>query len=537
MGDVVFEARIVTMDEACPEAEALGVRDGRVVAVGSLVSVRAALPAAPVTRLAGCVLPGFVEAHGHPTTAAVLLSEHFVDIRPVTVSQADDVVATIRQAVAERPHGAYLNGWDPLLQAGLPAPTLDWLDGIAPATPLVIIHNSGHSAYFNSEAASAAGIDKHTPDPTGARYGRTASGELDGSGYETAAIFTIAAPGLAAARSTYPENLAAELGRLNAAGITTVADMAWNPALMTVLDETRAAGGLTARLRLYEMSTPELRSTQPLANGDDLVRQVGVKTWADGSPWIGNIDTSFPYLDTPTTRGMGLRPGHRGTSNYTPTQFEAISRAYFDQGWQLSCHAHGDQAIDMVLDCWEQVLTDRPRPDHRLRLEHVGAMRPDQYHRAAALGVTCSVFVDHLYYWGDVLADGLIGPERAAAWADAGAAATAGMRFSLHNDGTVTPPEPLRNISVAMTRRSRAGRVHGAEHGVSIDQALRAQTIDAAYQLFADTDIGSLEVGKYADLVVLSDDPREVAPEAVADLTVRATYLAGEQVYPVPALS
>ena len=129
------------------------------------------------------------------------------------------------------------------------------------------------------------------------------------------------------------------------------------------------------------------------------------------------------------------------------------------------------------------------------------------------------------------------GPERAAAWADAGAAATAGMRFSLHNDGTVTPPEPLRNISVAMTRRSRAGRVHGAEHGVSIDQALRAQTIDAAYQLFADTDIGSLEVGKYADLVVLSDDPREVAPEAVADLTVRATYLAGEQVYPVPALS
>jgi predicted amidohydrolase YtcJ len=534
VGDVVFVARIVTMDEARPDAEALGVSHGRVTAIGSLEWVRAALPDAPVVRIDGCVLPGFVEAHGHPSTAAVLLSEHFVDIRPVTVPSAADVVAAVRQAVAERPHGAYLNGWDPLLQVGLPEATLEWLDDTAPTTPLVILHNSGHSVYFNSLAASAAGLDRHTPDPPGARYGRTPAGELDGSGYETAAIFAVAAPGLAAARATYGENLAAELGRLNAAGITTVSDMAWDPALTTELDETRAAGGLTARLRLYEMSTPALRSSQATGSGDGLVRQVGIKTWADGSPWIGNIDTSFPYLDTPATRGIGLPPGHRGASNYTPAQFDAISKAYFDQGWQLSCHAHGDSAIDMVLDCWDGMLAAQPRPDHRLRLEHVGAMRPDQYDRAAALGVTCSLFVDHLYYWGDVLADDLLGAERAAAWANAGAAAASGMPFSFHNDGTVTPPEPLRNITVAMTRQSRSGRVHGAGNGVNIDQALRAQTLDAAFQLFAEADVGSLEVGKYADMVVLSDDPRTVPPDAVADLTVLGTYLAGNQVYADP---
>lgn len=534
MSDTVFQARIVTMDEASPEAEALGVRDGRVVAIGSVASVRAALPEAPVTRIDGCVLPGFVEAHGHPTTSAVLLSEHFVDIRPVTLPSADEVLATVRQAVAERPDGAYLNGWDPLLQVGLPAPTLDWLDSVAPATPLAILHNSGHSIYFNSAAAAAAGVDRDTPDPTGAHYGRTASGELDGSGYETAVIFTIAGPGLAAARTTYAENLAAELGRLNAAGITTVAEMAWDPSLAPVLEQTRAPGGLTARLRLYEMSTPAMHSDQSPADGDDLVRQVGIKTWADGSPWIGNIDTSFAYLDTAATRALGLPPGHHGASNYTRAQLDAISRAYFDQGWQLSCHAHGDRAIEMVLDCWEQLLEAHPRADHRLRLEHVGAMRPDQFDRAAALGITCSLFVDHLYYWGDVLADNLLGAEHAATWADAGAAAASGMRFSFHNDGTVTPPEPLRNLTVAMTRRSRSGRVHGADHGVTIDRALRAQTIDAAFQLFAEADIGSLEVGKLADLVVLSDDPRKVPPGAVADLRVLATYLSGAQVYAAP---
>jgi hypothetical protein len=109
------------------------------------------------------------------------------------------------------------------------------------------------------------------------------------------------------------------------------------------------------------------------------------------------------------------------------------------------------------------------------------------------------------------------------------------MRLSFHNDGTVTPPEPLRNICVAMTRASRSGRVHGADRAVDIERALRAQTIDAAYQLFADAEVGSLEVGKYADMVVLSDDPRRVAPADIAGLTVLATYLAGTRAYARPS--
>lgn len=173
----------------------------------------------------------------------------------------------------------------------------------------------------------------------------------------------------------------------------------------------------------------------------------------------------------------------------------------------------------------------RTHDDHRLRLEHVGAIRDDQLQRAHDLGVTCSLFVDQIHYWGDIVVDGLFGPERGNRWMPCGSAVATGMRISLHNDPPVTPEEPLRNISVAVTRTAPSGRVIGPEQRITVDQAIRAQTIDAAWQLHSDDVIGSLEVGKYADMVVLSADPRTVPPEQIADLEVRATYLAGRQVY------
>jgi len=178
-----------------------------------------------------------------------------------------------------------------------------------------------------------------------------------------------------------------------------------------------------------------------------------------------------------------------------------------------------------------QALHDHPREDHRLRLEHVGAITDEQLQRAHDLGVTCSIFVDQIHYWGDVIVDGLFGPEHGNRWMPCGSAVATGMRISLHNDPPVTPEEPLRNISVAATRMAPSGRVLAPEERLTVDQAIRAQTIDAAWQLFSDDAIGSLEVGKYTDLVVLSADPRSVPAEQVADLEVRATFLAGKPVY------
>lgn len=532
--DLIITGTILTVDDALPTARNLAVAYGRIAAV-DLPEDELQNWIGPDTAVVsvgeGAVLPGFVEAHGHPLMEAVALSDRMVDIRPVTLPSADDVVAAVHAEVARRgAEGAYLNGWDPLLQKGLPEPTLTWLNEVAD-TPLVIMHNSGHKAFFNSAAARAVGISRDTPDPKGARYGRDDHGELDGTAEESAAVFPLI--GGAIAVGDYPAMLMAECDRLNRAGLTTCSEMAFDPLFRPMLAALHDR--LTVRLRTYEMSTTELHTDASPFDGDDVVRQIGIKIWVDGSPWIGNIDLSFPYLDTDATRSIGVIPGSCGHANYTREQLAEIVGTFFPQGWQMACHVQGDAGVDTILDVYEEALRAHPREDHRLRLEHVGAITDAQLARAHALGVTCSLFVDQLHYWGDVIVDGLFGPEHGERWMPCGSAVATGMRISLHNDPPVTPEEPLRNISVAATRRAPSGRVLAPQERLTVQQAIRAQTIDAAYQLFADDRIGSIEVGKYADLVVLSADPRAVEPEEIADLEVLATYMAGRQVHPKPA--
>jgi len=533
MADLVLFGDVLTMDEANPRATAVAVEGGCIVAVGSDADVAELIGPETVVHDVGeaCIMPGFIEAHGHPMNEAVLLGDPVVDIRPVTIPDADGVLAAIDKAVADAgPEGAVLNGWDPLLQTGLVEPTMQWLDKVSPDKPLIILHNSGHAAYFNAHAAARAGVTRDTPDPEGARFGRDEAGDLDGVAYESAAVIAIAGPVLASAARRFDELIAAECARMNAAGVTTVSEMAFDPQMRAPLAAAVAAGKLTTRLRLYEMSGPNRTSDVEPGTGDDLVKQVGIKIWSDGSPWIGNIALSFPYLDTPATRALGMACSH-GHANYTGEQILEISTPYYQRGWQIACHAHGDEAITMVLDAWEKMLVADPRPDHRLRLEHVGAMRPDQFRRAADLGVTCSLFVDHLYYWGDVLVDDLFGSDHGGHWAAAGSALAAGHRISFHNDGPVTPTNPLRNIADAVNRRSRSGKVLAPDERIPVEAALRAQTVNAAWHLFSEDAVGSLKPGLHADLVVLSANPLAVAPEELADIEVKATVFSGETVY------
>ena len=539
----LFTGRIRPLSPASDDlVEALLVGDdGRIVAVGTVEDLAAKDPSAERVALDGWAMPGLIEPHGHPGTAAVLLSDRVLDLRPVVLPDAESVMSALRVALAAsegRP--VYASGWDALLQRGLPDPDMRLLDDLAGATPLAIVHNSGHSAYFNAAAARLAGVDRDTPDPAGASFGRTADGELSGVALEAAAVEQVVTPLLESARADIVELLGAHFADLSRRGITTVSDLSWNPALNPAVDALRAAGRMPLRLRWYEMSrpggTPAARpsSASGVDGGtadaeDDLVRQIGVKTWTDGSPWIGNIATSFPYLDTAATRGLGLEPGHRGASNYTAEELHGIAEPYAAAGWQLACHAHGDLAIDETLDVYERLIEKHGLTDHRFRLEHVGAMTAAQFARAAALGVTVSLFVDHITYWGEVLVDDLFGPERGGAWADAGAAFAAGHRATFHNDGWVTPAEPLRNMAVAETRRTRSGRVMPAGTPVSRTQALAAHTTNAAWQLFSEHEVGSLTPGLFADLIVLDRDPLTVPAEELAEAEVREVHLGGRR--------
>lgn len=542
--DVIFSGGpIVTVAGGAAEVEALAVTGGRISAVGTESEVMAHRgPATKLVDLRGrALLPAFVEPHSHPSQIAAALAPPAVDVRPFTVPTGDGVNAKLAEAVrnAQPGESILLYGIDVLLQTGLVLPTVRSLDAAAPANPVVVVANSGHAAYGNTAALKQAGITRDTPNPPGAEYVHGPDGELTGEVREAAAILTLTEPLQASVSGGMPDRLRWAYRELAAAGYATASEHTGSADSGQLYTAVAADPACPIRIRSYTMGIPELATDAanvpgPAVGGDALFGVIGMKLWADGSPWQGNIFTTFPYLTNEATARMGLEPHHHGGMNYTPEQITDLSAAFVGQGWQPACHVHGDAAVDVVLDAYEKALAGKTG-DLRPRLEHCGAMRPDQFARAAKLGVTVSFFIEHVYYWGDVLIDELFGPEHGAHWMSAKSALDAGLRISFHNDGTVTPPDPIGNIATAVTRTARgSGRVLAAEQCLSVDAAIKAQTLDAAWQLHLDAEIGSLEPGKCADLVVLSGNPRAVPPESLRALRVEATYLMGRQTFGPP---
>ena len=411
-----------------------------------------------------------------------MLSDRLVDIRPVTMRDADDV----RRRGPQRGRRARRFGRLPErlgpAAAGRPARAdAGWLDGLAPDTPLVIIHNSGHKAYFNSAAARQTGLTRDTPDPKGAKYGRDADGELDGTAEETGAVFPLL--GGAIDPSDYPAMLLAECARLNRAGLTTCSEMAFDPMFRPVLDDVCAAT-LTVRLRTYEISTAQMTTD---ANAGQRRRHGAAGRHQDLGGRVAVDRQHRPVVPLP---GHRRHPHHRRHAGIVwarqlhPRAAHRDRRRVLPAGLADGLPRAGRRRRRHDPRRLRRGAATHPRDDHRLRLEHVGAIPNEQLQRAHDLGVTCSIFVDQIHYWGDVIVDGLFGAEHGSRWMPAGSAVATGMRISLHNDPPVTPEEPLRNISVAVTRIAPSGRVLGPEERLTVEQAIRAQTIDAAWQLF-----------------------------------------------------
>lgn len=538
---VFINATIHTADEKFTTVQAMALAGDRILATGSNAEVLQLInPDTQVRDMAGrTIMPGFVEAHGHPTAEMNFIGPDAVDIRASVCGTGNAVLMKLREAVAAAEQAgpqAWVAafGWDPLLLPDLPRISGAFLTELSPTVPLSVMHYSAHSSWANNAALARLGLNRGTPNPGASEYLRDHAGNLTGEALELPAAITLMGPAMDAGAEKFPEFLDHELKRMAAAGVTTTGDLAFHPdsyPLMVRYQQERTA---PVRIRAYEMSG--IRAELPAPGAEDLAavdpamfRPVGVKVWTDGSPWVGNIATSFGYKDSAATANIGVHPGHRGCSNYTKEQLLDICRQHYGNGWQMACHVHGDIAVDMVLDVFEQIQQEFPREDHRLRMEHCGTITPAQIQRAHQLGASISFFVAHIHYYGDILLE--LFHEHAEAWTPVGAAAKAGMRFSLHNDPPVTPESPLLNMQAAMLRQTPSGRTLGAEFRIDLKAAIRAQTIDAAWQLFSDHEIGSLEPGKLADLVVLDSDPLQLPAEKVGSIEVLETWTDGRQVY------
>lgn len=540
MGDMILTATtMITMDDDVPRAEAVAVSGDRIVAVGSVDDCRAALPDAEVVDTGAAVLaPGFIEPHSHPLISGIATQAPARSIAPWDCPTWDDVQKEFADAIATTDPAEPLlfAGFDALLHRH-PKPGAAELDKIFGDRVAVVADNSGHGVYFNSALIRSYGWDANPPaDPVASHYGRNADGSLNGQGFELPVLTAVTGPIMAKLGNPL---LAAALyfAEMSRGGYTSTSDMTYDPKFAAGYEALAAAPSCPLRVSMWEVSTTDTYTeATTFTAGEYWLAKAGVKLWTDGSPWVGNIAISFPYLDSEANRTAGIDPATAGgvqSMNYTREQLDAILDNAAPKGWQMAFHANGDLALDLALDCYEDGLTRHGLlgTDHRWRLEHCGAGTREHFDRAAWLGVHVSMSPFQYYYWGDLLDGAIFDHEHGARWAAFGDAVASGACVSFHNDGSVSPPIPVVNIATAVNRRTRDGGVHCPDQAISLDEAWRAQTIDAASTLRREHLVGSIAAGKLADFVELTVDPWTIDPQTLIDaVKVTGTWLSGQRI-------
>lgn len=518
---------ILTMSAPHGRVEAVAVRDGRIVAAGPATQVDG-LEGPDTTRVdldGRCLLPGFVDPHMH---FVFVQFDDWIDVSPMATPTSGDVLAALGSAAPADDGWVRAKLFDPSITRDARPPTLADLDAVVPDRPLFVMEGNGHVAYVNTAALERAGVTLETADPPTARFVRDADGELTGRLEEAHAYL----PFLATMDRMAPEELLGRVRRLMrhaaSVGCTTLHDCgigllggANDIALLRTVQAENPVVRYRGMLVSTHMAQWNEMGLQP-GFGDDWFRVDGVKAWSDGSNQAGTGFQRRPYLGGDS----------RGALNYTAEQLAAVVAEAHAGGWQVGVHANGDAAIDVTIDAFEQALRMHPRDDHRHRIEHCSVLHDDHIERMAALGLSPSFLIGHVRWWGRAFHDRLLGAERAGRYDPCASALAGGLRISLHSDWNVTPLEPLRYVEDAAARvMAEGGGVLAPDQRISVEAALRAVTIDAAWQCRVDDTTGSIEPGKSADFAVVEIDPTTVEPDRISRIAVSETWLKGNRTH------
>ncbi len=538
----VFTARkIHTMEPALPEATAIAVRDGRILEVGTLETLQPWLDLHDYERddqfADKVLLPGFIDPHLHPTMAAVLLPMYFITamewklpwetVKPVQSRQAYLSRLKEIEAGMEDPDEplfawGYHRNWHGEI-------TRNDLDGISATRPVIAWHRSFHEVIVNSATLKWVGLDAEN-------IGDNPQVDLpNGRFYEMGLrVIVNNFMGYLLAPERYAQGLKRMRDVVHFGGHTTIGDMAtglfyldmeWEmtksvldndetPFRVDLIPDGNSLAGVERKnedaLALIK-SLPE-RNTHRLRFGDH------VKLFTDGAFFSQLMQLNEPgYID-----------GHHGEWIMVPEQFEDAARAYWNEGYKIHVHCTGDLGLELALDVLEKLQWERPRFGHRYTIEHFGLSTPEQCRRLKELGGQVSANVYYLYELGAVYAREGLGHERASQMARLGSLARAGVPTALHSDYTMAPALPLNSAWVAANRINAEGEVMAEAEKLTLDQALRAITIDAAYILGRESEIGSLRAGKMADFAVLEADPYEWGAERLKDVPVWGTVFEGK---------
>ena len=529
---------ILTMNDSAPNAEAVAVKDGRIIAVGPLADV---MPhqgdETQMFDLAGrAMLPGFVDSHGHVVMGGLqALSANLLAPPDGDVTDIASLQEALRQWIADNQSTiAAANlivgfGYDQSQLAELRHPTKADLDAVSEDVPIIIVHQSGHFGAANSAALAQAEINKRTPVPPGGiiRYG--ADGDPDGV-LEENAFFLVLGKLLGGIGEEGFKDFARAGSKLwSSFGYTTAQEGRATPQVAAIAREVASEGGMAVDVVVYPdvLVDRDFILANQSATYENGVRIGGAKLTIDGSPQGFTALRDRPYFDPVGS----YPPGYAGYASATPEQVIVAINWAFENNIQILTHANGEGASDMLIAAIDAAEATHGQADRRPVLIHGQFLREDQVDALQRLSVFPSLFPMHTFYWGDWHRDRTVGPINADNISPTGWVRQRGMIFGTHHDAPVAFPDSMRVLDATVTRRTRSGDILGPHQRVDVMTALKAMTLWPAYQHFEEADKGSLEVGKRADFVILSDDPTAIDPEDLDTLKVRVTIKDNVEIY------
>jgi hypothetical protein len=538
--DRIFLGDVLTIDANGTVARAVAVKDGRVLLVGDEKAVlkHRGRETEVVDLAGGALLPGFIDAHSHLMAHGVPIMGWANVSRP-PVGDVENIprLLAVLDAHAKKigiGRGTWIvaYGYDKDGLAEGRELTRDDLDTRFPNNPVAVIHVSSHGAVLNSAALRAVGISAQTPTPAGGQIlRRPGSQEPAGLIMETA-FFAAAAVFPEPSPEKVLEALRAAQLHYAANGYTTIQDGATSAAHLALLQRAAAEG----RLFLDVVALPEAHTFAGIVGKPGItfggayqkhLKLGGVKSIVDGS---AQARTAF-FSEPMKVPGPAGQRGWSGVPITSQAELETTFRLAYQNNVQTYTHANGDAAIDMVLTAHEAAGAPQGR---RPVIIHSQFMRPEQLNSYARIGAVPSFFTNHAFFWGDVHVKNL-GQSRAFFLSPLRSALARGIHVTNHTDYAVTPLDPMFILWTATERISRSGAVIGPDERVSVAEALRAITIDAAYQYFEEDTKGSIEPGKLADFVILDRNPLNATGNALRGVRVRETIKEGKTVYTAEA--
>ena len=537
---------VITIDDNHPDAEAVAIRDGRIVAVGGKKQVlRYQGDNTAMHDLDGrTLLPGFVDAHGHVFFVGFqAMSANLLPAPDGEVSDVASLVETLKtfaedSRLREEFGLIYGFGYDDSQLTEKRHPTRADLDQVSQDQPVLVIHQSAHFGVVNSAGLKQLGITADSDNPKGGVIVKDpASGEPTGLLEENAffmalgKLFPKMNPRQAIAMLQEGEKLYTRYG------YTTLQDGRSAPHHVKIAQAAANAGALSADIVSYPdilnpgveelMVAPFYHNADQAPQYHNHFRIGGIKLTLDGSPQGKTAWLTEPYYQPPEGKGDDY-------AGYGVVDDDKVVEVYtqaLENRWQTLTHANGDRAIDQMIMGWREAEARVPGVDVRPVLIHGQTLRKDQIPALQELGIFPSLFPMHTFYWGDWHRDSVLGPERAENISPTGWLRERGMRFTTHHDAPVALPDSMRVLDATVNRTTRSGRVLGEQQKVDVMTALKAMTLWAAWQHFEEDRKGSIEVGKLADFVVLSDNPLTVKPERLIDLHVMETIKEGDTLY------